>query len=84
MLEWLECQERLRHSHAFDKTPPLPEAYRLLLRTRGLGGIGRAGGGQLDQPAELMREFDICLEAERVFDTLMRPRIRREYQEPAG
>jgi hypothetical protein len=56
----------------------------LLLRTRGLGGIGRAGGGQLDQPAELMREFDICLEAERVFDTVMRPRIRREYQEPAG
>lgn len=64
---------------SWQEPPEIPEPYRLLRRKRDLGLSGWRAGGMVDQPAELMREWDVCVHAERTFERILKPAIHAEY-----
>jgi len=55
-----------------------------MLRRQREYGMGWHAGGLSDQPAELMREFDVCIAAEKRFERTVLPQIISKYSpEPA-
>lgn len=63
--------------------PETPWSYRMMRLSRALGGTGWRNQGLENEPGGLLREWEICAEAERDFERLIRPGLIQQYEGPA-
>jgi len=82
-LEYQETRRYANHPLALhwlrnNEEPGVPDTYALLLRCREHGVLWRDGGLE-NQPAQLMREFELCKLAVIRFERLILPTIEQKY-----